>query len=81
MPDAVNKIRSSLQIVINLEAATEEIEQRSILSAKIANHSKLFLEGKISGGEFLDLAESTEIDIDRYVDEIETNLSEIGFFL
>lgn len=76
---AIAKIRSSLQIVIDLSAAAEEVERRWMLATKIANHSKLFLEGKISGGDFLDLAESTEIDIDRYADEVEENLVEIGF--
>ncbi|WP_293341055.1 hypothetical protein [Microcoleus sp. CAWBG58] len=76
---AINLIRSSLQIVIDLDAAAEEIEQRWLLASKIANHSKLFLEGEISGGDFLDLAESTEIDIDRYVEEVEGNLEAIGF--
>jgi hypothetical protein len=33
--------------------------------------SKLFLDVKISLADFLDLAESTEIDIDQYSAEIE----------
>jgi hypothetical protein len=77
--EAISKIRSSLQIVIDLEAAVEEIEYRWMLASQIANHSKLFLEGKISGSDFLDLAESTEIDIDQYADEVEENLEQIGF--
>jgi hypothetical protein len=77
--EAIAKIRSSLQIVIDFDAAAEEIDYRWMLASKIANHSKLFLEGKISGGDFLDLAESTGIDMDRYADEVEENLIEIGF--
>lgn len=77
--DAVSRIRSSLQIVVDFDAAVEEVEHRWMLATKIANHSKLFLEGKISGSDFLDLAESTEIDIDQYVNEVEENLEEIGF--
>jgi hypothetical protein len=77
--EAVNRIRSSLQIVINLDDSREEIEYRWHLAKKISQHSKLFLEGKITGGDFLDLAETTEIDIDQYADEVEENLEEIGF--
>jgi hypothetical protein len=76
---AINQIRSALQIVIDLDAAKDEIEYRWNLAKKISQHSKLFLEGRISGGDFLDLAESTEIDIDQYAEEVEENLEEIGF--
>jgi len=76
---AINQIRSALQIVIDLDAANDEIEYRWNLAKKISQHSKLFLEGRISGGDFLDLAESTEIDIDQYAEEVEENLEEIGF--
>lgn len=79
--EALSRIRSSLQIVIDLDESAEEIERRWNLAKKISQHSKLFLEGKISGGDFLDLAETTEIDIDQYADEVEENLEEIGFFL
>jgi len=80
--EAIAKIRSSLQIVVDLDASSsEEIEYRWNLSRQIASHSKLFLEGKISGGDFLDLAETTEIDMDLYVGEIEENLEEIGFLI
>ena len=77
--DPINRIRSSLQIVVDLDAAQEEIEYRWHLAHKISQHSKWFLEGKISGGDFLDLVESTEIDIDQYSEEVEENLEEIGF--
>jgi hypothetical protein len=77
--EAISRIRSALQIVIDPDAATEEIQWRWNLARKINQHSKLFLEGRISGGDFLDLAETTEIDIDQYADEIEQNLEEIGF--
>jgi hypothetical protein len=76
---AINQIRSALQIVIDLDSAKDEIEYRWNLAKKISQHSKLFLEGRISGGDFLDLAESTEIDIDQYAEEVEENLEEIGF--
>jgi len=79
--EAINKIKSALQIVINLDDSVEEIEYRWNLAKKISAHSKLFLEGRISGGDFLDLAETTEIDIDQYADEVEENLEEIGLFL
>jgi anthranilate phosphoribosyltransferase len=39
----------------------------------------LFLEGQISGSDFLDLAETTGINIDLYSEEVEENLEEIGF--
>jgi hypothetical protein len=79
--DAISRIRSSLQIVVDLDAAVEEIEFRWNLARQINQHSKLFLEGRISGSDFLDLAETTEIDIEQYADEVEENLEEIGFFL
>jgi hypothetical protein len=79
--ESVNRLRSSLQIVIDLDAAREEIEYRWNIATKISNHSKLFLEGQITGGDFLDLAETTGIDIDQYATEIEENLEDIGFFL
>ena len=79
--EAINRIKSALQIVIDLDSSKEEIEYRWNLANKISQHSKLFLEGRISGGDFLDLAETTEIDIDQYADEIEENLEEIGLFL
>jgi hypothetical protein len=77
--DAISQIRSSLQIVVDLEASAEEIKYRWSLAKKINQHSKLFLEGQISGSDFLDLAETTEIDIDQYADEVEENLEGIGF--
>jgi len=77
--DPICGIRSSLQIVIDLDVAEEEIEYRWHLARQISHHSKLFLEGKISGGDFLDLAETTEINIDQYSQEVEDNLEEIGF--
>ena len=76
---AINQIRSALQIVIDLDSAKDEIQYRWNLAKKISQHSKLFLEGRISGGDFLDLAETTEIDIDQYAEEVEENLEEIGF--
>lgn len=76
---AICNIRSKLQIVIDLDAAQEEIDERWYLAAAICQHSKLFLEGKISGGDFLDLAEMSGIAIDQYADELEQNLEEIGF--
>ena len=79
--EAINQIRSSLQIVIDLDSSIEEIEYRWNLAHQISQHSRLFLEGQISGGDFLDLAETTEIDIDQYADEVEENLEEIGLFL
>lgn len=79
--EIVNQIKSGLQIVIDFDASQEEIEYRWNLAKKISQHSKLFLEGRISGGDFLDLAETTEIDIDQYADEVEENLEEIGLFL
>ena len=79
--EAINRIKSALQIVIDLDSSIEEIEYRWSLANKISQHSKLFLEGRISGGDFLDLAETTEIDIDQYADEVEENLEEIGLFL
>ena len=78
---AINQIKSALQIVVDFDASQEEIEYRWNLAKQISQHSKLFLEGHISGGDFLDLAETTEIDIDRYADEVEENLEEIGLFL
>ena len=78
---AIGQIRSALQIVIDLDSSRDEIEYRWNLAHQISQHSKLFLEGKISGGDFLDLAETTEIDIDQYADEVEENLEEIGLFL
>ena len=77
--DPISRIRSSLQIIVDLDAAEEEIDYRWNLARKISQYSKLFLEGKISGGDFLDLAETTEIDIDQYSHEVEENLEEIGF--
>lgn len=79
IPTAINQIRSALQIVIDLDSAKDEIQYRWNLAKKISQHSKLFLEGRISGGDFLDLAETTEIDIDQYAEEVEENLEEIGF--
>ena len=79
--DAISRIRSSLQIVVDLDAAVEEIEFRWNLARQINQHSKLFLEGRISGSDFLDLAETTEIHIEKYADDVEENLEEIGFFL
>jgi hypothetical protein len=78
---AINRIKSALQIVIDLDSSVDEIEYRWNLAHSISQHSKLFLEGRISGGDFLDLAETTEIDIDQYADEVEENLEEIGLFL
>lgn len=78
---AIGQLRSALQIVIDLDSSREEIEYRWNLAHKISEHSKLFLEGKISGTDFLDLVETTELDIDQYADEVEENLEEIGFFL
>jgi len=78
----IHQIRSALQIVVDLDAAAEEIEERWRLACAISQHSKLFLEGKISGEDFFDLAEMTGmtgIAIDQYVDEVEENLEEIGF--
>jgi hypothetical protein len=74
MIDPIELIRSSLQITIDSDATAEEIDYRWNLARKISQHSRLFLEGKISGGDFLDLAETTEIDIDQYADEVEENL-------
>ena len=79
--ETINQINSALQIVIDVDAPEDEIEYRWNLAKKISQHSKLFLEGRISGGDFLDLAETTEIDIDQYADEVEENLEEIGLFL
>jgi hypothetical protein len=79
MCDPIDNIKSSLQIVVDLDAAQEEIEYRWNLAHKISQHSKWFLEGKISGGDFLDLAETTGINIDGYSEQIEDNLEEIGF--
>jgi hypothetical protein len=79
MIDPISLVRSSLQIIVDLDAAEEEIDYRWNLARKISQHSKWFLEGKISGGDFLDLAETTEIDIDQYSEELEENLEEIGF--
>jgi len=79
MVDPIDCIKSSLQIIVDLDAAEEEIEYRWNLGHKISQHSKWFLEGKISGGDFLDLVETTGIDIDQYGEEIEDNLEEIGF--
>jgi hypothetical protein len=79
--EAINRVKSALQIEIDLDSSMEEIEYRWHLAKKISQHSKLFLEGRISGGDFLDLAETTEIDIDQYADEVEENLEEIGLFL
>ena len=75
----IHQIRSALQIVVDLEAAAEEIEERWHLACAISQHSKLFLEGTISGEDFLDLAEMAGIGIDQYADEVEENLEEIGF--
>lgn len=77
--EAIHELRSSLQIVIDFDAAIEEIEKRWYLATVIGQHSKLFLEGKISGSDFLDLAEQTGINIDKYADEVEENLEDIGF--
>ena len=79
--EAINQIKSALQIAINLDSPVEEIEYRWNLAQKISQHSKLFLEGRISGSDFLDLAETTEIDIDGYAEEVEENLEEIGFLV
>lgn len=79
--EAINRIKSALQIVVDLDSSKEEIEYRWNLANKISQHSKSFLEGRISGGDFLDLAETTEIDIDKYADEVEENLEEIGLFI
>ncbi|NQE37536.1 hypothetical protein [Microcoleus asticus] len=79
--EAIGRIKSALQIVVDLDSSQEEIEYRWNLSKQISQHSKLFLEGRISGGDFLDLAETTEIDIDQYADEVEENLEKIGLFL
>jgi hypothetical protein len=79
--DPIKRVRSSLQIIVDFDSAEEEIEYRWKLAHKISQHSKLFLEGKISGGDFLDLAESTGIDIDQYSEEVEDNLEEIGFLV
>jgi hypothetical protein len=79
MDIAIRRVSSALQIVVDLDAATEEIQWRFNLARKINQHSKLFLEGRISGSDFLDLAETTEIDIDQYANEVEENLEEIGF--
>jgi hypothetical protein len=79
MIDPICPIKSSLQIIVDLDAAEEEIDYRWNLAHKISQYSKLFLEGKISGGDFLDLAETTEIDIDQYSHEVEENLEEVGF--
>lgn len=76
---AIQSLRSSFQIVVDFDAAAEEIECRWHLATSIARHSQLFLEGKISGSDFLDLAETTEINIDQYAQEIEENLENIGF--
>ncbi|MEG4634718.1 hypothetical protein QUB56_35100 [Microcoleus sp. AR_TQ3_B6] len=76
---AIHQIRSVLQIVVDLEAAAEEIEERWHLACSISQHSKLFLEGTISGEDFFDLAEMAGINIDQYADEVEQNLEEIGF--
>ncbi len=77
--DPIHRVRSSLQIIIDLDAAEEEINHRWNLAHKISQHSRLFLEGKITGSDFLDLAETTGIDIDQYSEEVEENLEEIGF--
>jgi hypothetical protein len=79
MCDPIDNIKSNLQIIVDLDAAEEEIEYRWNLAHKISQHSRWFLEGKISGGDFLDLAETTGINIDEYSEEIEDNLEEIGF--
>jgi hypothetical protein len=81
MCDPIDSIKSSLQIIVDLDAAEEEIDYRWNLARKISQHSKLFLEGKISGGDFLDLAETTGIDIDEYSQEVEENLEDIGFLV
>jgi len=75
----IHKLRSALQIVVDLDLAQEEIEGCWQIACAISQHSKLFLEGKISGGDFLDLAETTGVLIDQYADEVEQNLEEIGF--
>jgi sorbitol-specific phosphotransferase system component IIA len=77
----IHQIRSALQIVVDLDLAEQEIEERWQMACAISQHSKLFLEGKISGGDFLDLAEMTGVIIDQYADEVEQNLEEIGFLL
>jgi hypothetical protein len=76
---AICQIRSSLQIVVDFDAALDEINYRFQLAASIAKISKLFIEGKISGQDFLDLSEQTGINIDQYAQEVEENLEEIGF--
>jgi hypothetical protein len=76
---AIYQLRSSLQIVVDFDAAVEEIEYRFQLGASIAQSSKLFLEGKISGADFFDLAEQSGINIDQYAEEVEENLENIGF--
>jgi sorbitol-specific phosphotransferase system component IIA len=77
--EGIHQIRSALQIVVDLELAEQEIEERWQMACAISQHSKLFLEGKISAGDFFDLAETTGIIIDQYADEVEQNLEEIGF--
>ena len=79
--EAINQIKSAMQITVDLDDSQDEIEYRWNLAKKISEHSKLFLEGTISGGDFLDLAETTGIDIDQYANEIEENLEEIGLLL
>lgn len=76
---AIQSLRSSFQIVVDFDAAVEEIECRWHLATSIARHSQLFLEGKITGSDFLDLAETTGINIDQYAQEVEENLEELGF--
>jgi len=76
---AIQSLRSNFQIVVDLDAAAEEIEYRWHLASSIARQSQAFLEGKITGSDFLDLVETTGIDINQYSEEIEDNLEEIGF--
>lgn len=77
---AIQSLRPSFQIVVDLDAAAEEIEYRWHLASSIARHSQGFLEGKITGSDFLDLVETTGIEIDLYAQEVERNLEDIGFF-
>lgn len=76
---ALRTVSSCLSIVVDLDAAAEEVAWRWELSKQIAKHSKLFLEGKISGGDLLDLVEAEGLDIDQYVEEVEDNLEAVGF--
>lgn len=78
---AIQSLRSSFQIVVDLDAAAEEIEYRWRLATSVTRYSQSFLEGEITGSDFLDLVETTGIEIDRYAQEIEENLEDIGFLL